>query len=64
MDTFEARQAHFVDGDRLHRHRDTGAHGRLASRILTLPGLQYLPYCHTVDLFGRYRGSAQRLGDD
>ena len=60
---FDARQAHLVDGDRRHAHRDAGLDRGLAGGDLALPGLEHLAHDHVVDLVGADTGALERALD-
>ena len=49
-DRVDAGQAHLVDGQRRHGHRDAALDGRLAGRDLAGAGLQHLAHDHVLDL--------------
>ena len=59
----QARQAHLVEGDGRHLHRDAGRDRRLAGGDLAGPRLEHLAHEHVVDLAGRHPGPRQRAGD-
>ena len=59
----QARQAHLVEGDGRHLHRDAGPDRRLAGGDLAGPRLQHLAHEHVLDLAGGHPGPRQRAGD-
>ena len=53
-------EAHLVDRDRGHRHRDAGLERGLARGDLALAGLQHLAHDHVVDLLGADAAAVER----
>lgn len=62
-DRVDARQAHLVQGQRGHVHRNTAGHCRLPSRDLARARGEHLPHDHVIDLLGRDATLLQRRLD-
>ena len=63
-DRVQAGQAHLVDGDRGHGHRDAGRHRGLPRRDLARPGLQHLAHDHVLRVGAGEAAAFQRRLDD